>query len=314
MTDAASDLAELERAARALKHVMWDRPDVRHMLARVGIHVTPANFYSVLPTPDELDASFEYAEHAPYLDERVFDAARLRAFLTEELHPYAHEFDPPVEDPGGDRPAFHWKNPAFSWSDAMAYWCVLRATKPATVLEVGSGWSTLVARAALDRNGGGRLVCVEPYPMAWLRDVPGVELHEQRVQSLDSRWFDEQLRDGDVLFIDSTHTVKTGSDCAHLYLRVLPRLRADLLVHAHDIYLPFGIPAQKVVRQHIYWNEQYVLMALLLENPRFEVVYGSAYLHAFERPALDALMHGRWRPGGASFWFRRTGAPAQQAR
>lgn len=298
------DLDEVRNAAQLLKRAMWKGEDVRRLLHEVGIQVTPANFYSIVPSPEDFDTSFEYAEDAPYLDPGVFDSDTMVTYLAQQLLPYAEEFDPPSEDPGQSA-EFFWKNPAFSFSDAMSYYCVLRDRKPDTVVEVGSGYSTLVAQQALRKNGRGRLICVEPYPMGWLTKLEGVDLRQTAVQELSSAWFNEHLSDGDVLFIDSTHAVKTGSDCAHLYLRVLPALEHELLIHAHDIYMPLVMPRNKAEPRNIFWNEGYVLLGLLLENPRMRVVYGSAYHHHFNRSLLTRFMHDRHPPGGASIWFSR---------
>lgn len=299
------DHGELERAARRLKKAMWEGEDVQRLLHEIGIQVVPANFYSIVPTPDDFDNSFEYTGSAPYLDPEVFDAQAMTSYLEDVLMPFSAEFDPPSEDPKNASQSYFWKNPAFSFSDAMAYYCVIRERKPKTIIEVGSGYSTLVAKTALQHNGTGELIAVEPYPMEWLRNMDGVELHEVAVQELDSGWFNQRLEPGDVLFIDSTHVVKTGSDCAHLYLRVLPHLRGQLMIHTHDIYLPFSMPRDRAQRQRTYWNEAYVLMALLLENPRMKVVYGSAYHYHLNNELLTRFMHDRHPPGGASIWMER---------
>lgn len=301
------NVEEVRQAAHLLKRAMWKGEEIQRLLVDVGIQVVPANFYSIVPSPTDFDNSFEFNGEVPYLDPGVFDDEAMVTYLQEALLPYSEEFDPAFEQPD-EEGVYYWRNPAFSFSDAMAYYCVLRERKPQTVIEVGSGYSTLVAQAALARNGHGKLICVEPYPMDWLRDRDGIELHQTAVQELTSDWFNDRMDSGDVLFIDSTHTVKTGSDCAHLYLRVLPRLQGDLLIHAHDIYVPFAMPRNKAQPRHIYWNEGYVLLALLLENPRMRVVYGSTYHHELHPDLLRTFMHDRHPPGGASIWFERSGA------
>jgi hypothetical protein len=112
-----------------------------------------------------------------------------------------------------------------------------------------------------------------------------------------------------VLFIDSTHTVKTGGDCVHIYLRLLPALRREVLVHAHDIFLPHGMPRDWLMR-HYYWTEQYLLLALLTDNPRARVLYGSAYHERYNPGPLTELMGGKYGAGGGSLWFRYRPRPA----
>jgi hypothetical protein len=164
-------------------------------------------------------------------------------------------------------------------------------------------FSTFVALQAIERNGKGRISCIEPFPRPWLRKLEqGVTIHRQRVQAFDAGFFNGQLRDSDILFIDSTHTVKAGSDCLHLYLRILPELTSKIAVHAHDIHLPFPLP-RRHAEQQIYWTEQYLLYAYLLHNPIAKVVFGSRYHHAYNRASLHKLMRDRYPSGGGSFWF-----------
>ncbi len=220
--------------------------------------------------------------------------------LLAELQPFADEFTPDAE---------FWNNSQFSFSDAMAYYCFIRKYRPQTIVEIGSGFSTLVALEAVKRNGSGRIVCVEPYPREFLLNA-NVELVQQPAQSITLAQLDAWLSsDGDFLFIDSTHTVKTGSDCLHIYLRLLPKLRRRVLVHAHDIFLPFGMPQEWLLQKQIFWTEQYLLLALLTDNPRARVLFGSEYLRAFHTDALTRWMGGKAAAGGGSFWFEY-GAPS----
>ena len=294
---------ELRTLVRLGHKALGADQETRRHLQSFKINVVPANFYSDIPTVSEFENSFEFKfPDGPYNTESIFDPKALSDFLAV-LDGYADEFMPPAEGSREKPSGYFWGNPAFSYSDAMAYYCMLRHVKPKHVLEVGSGFSTLAALAAIEKNGFGNLSCIEPYPMPWLEALaPKVMLHKAPVQNFEADFFNEQLSNGDVLFIDSTHTVKAGSDCLHLYLRILPQLCADLTVHAHDIYLPFPMPRSDFER-HIYWTEQYLLLAYLLDNPRAKVLYGSRYHARFSTAALDRFMRGRWRSGGASFWF-----------
>ncbi|HJQ39088.1 MAG TPA: class I SAM-dependent methyltransferase [Thermoanaerobaculia bacterium] len=270
---------------------MWADPATREPLQRDGVNVLPVNFYSNSPSIEEIRESFEYREHAPYLDERLFDGPSMLSLLAE-LQPFANEFTPGAE---------FWSNSQFSFSDALAYYSFIRKYRPQTIVEIGSGFSTLVALEAVKRNGFGRIICVEPYPRDFLRNA-NVELVQQPAQSVTdlNEWL---TSDGDFLFIDSTHTVKTGSDCLHIYLRLLPKLQRRTIVHAHDIFLPFGLPQEWLLHKQIFWTEQYLLLALLTDNPRARVLWGSAYLQGFHNDALTRWMDGKSMAGGGSFWF-----------
>jgi hypothetical protein len=197
----------------------------------------------------------------------------------------------------------------------MAYYCIIRHLKPMRVIEVGSGFSTLVALEALERNGVGALTCIEPFPLPWLERLLdrrcGTSLIKRRVQDISPEFFNRNLVCGDVLFIDSTHTVKAGSDCLHLYLRVLPQIEHHIMVHAHDIHLPFPLP-QRDFDRHVYWTEQYLLYAYLLDNPKVRVVFGSVYTNRFLRDGLTKLMSAKRPAGGGSIWFRLDGRSVEK--
>lgn len=294
--------AEFTQLFQLARRVLWDNHDTRRRMQGLGINIVPANFYSEIPTHDELDASFEYAEEAPF-DSAFFDAEPLKAFASEHLLPHCAEFDPPRDNP--DAPEikrFFWNCPAFSTTDALAYYAMIRHVKPKRILEIGSGYSTLVALEAVRANGVGEVVSIEPYPKDWLRALP-IRLVEEKVQTLDLSFFEDELEDGDILFIDSTHTVKNGSDVLHLYLRILPFLNRQLTVHVHDIYLPYPLPYRSATETQIYWTEQYLLYAYLLDNPKVRLLW-SGVLGAKRYPALlTRMLDGKMSVGGSSIWF-----------
>jgi Methyltransferase domain len=271
-----------------------------------------ADFYSSIPSVAEVERSFEYRETAPpFANAGLFDERRLAEHLAE-LCEFAAEFTPAMD---GDREhcrRFFWNNGQFGFSDAVAYYCMVRRYRPATIVEVGSGFSTLIAAEALARNGSGRLVCVEPYPRGFLAALPGIECVRELAQDLELRFFQDHLADGDMLVIDSTHTVKSGSDCVHLYLRVLPNLGRDVLVHAHDVFLPHPMPKEWLLEQRLFWTEQYLLLALMIDNPRVEVLYGSAFHNnnPATKPLLERMMAGKAPTGGGSLWLRYRGRQA----
>lgn len=286
-----------------LQDLLWSRPK-REELQKHGVNVVPSNFYANIPSIEEIEQSFEYGTEAPpYLDESIFQGEHMQSVL-RKLVPHAQDFAPDTEgDEATCTNGFFWKNSQFSYSDAMSYFAFLRMLKPSRVVEIGSGFSTLVATEALKRNGHGEVVCIEPYPRPFLPQLEGVTLRQNKAQDLTAEELDALLNDGDVLFIDSTHTVKAGSDCLHIYLRLLPKLTKRIHVHIHDIFLPWGMPKHWLTDLHIYWTEQYLVLAWLQDNPRTRVLFGSAYHERFNPALLESLMHGRYRAGGSSLWL-----------
>ncbi len=286
-----------------LKRLRSANRETRRRIQRLGVNLVPVNFYSNTPSIEDIENSFEYTSPEPaYLNPQIFDQGRFRRVL-DLLGRFSHEFDPALD--GNERTCrdFFWKNSQFTHSDAMAYYCFVRAQRPATVVEVGSGFSTLVALQAVQRNGTGTIHCFEPFPRPFLTQESRITLHRSKAQQIQPELVNDLLRDNDILFIDSTHTVKTGSDCLHMYLRILPQIRRKILVHVHDVFLPFGMPKKWLLVDELFWTEQYLLLALLIDNPKAMAVYGSNYNSEWNRPLMEAQMAGRYPSGGSSFWF-----------
>lgn len=303
MIDAQTKL-ELDRLIALGKKYKFAPSDIHLYLQEGGVLVEPALFYSSIPMIKEIQDAFEYREDAPFAVDDIFDIEAARAVIAE-ITPFSKEFSPPQEGDSTKPAGYFWKNNMFSYSDAMSYYAMIRRLEPKTIIEIGSGFSTLVAREAVRRNGAGKIVCIEPFPRPWLREMEDVELIERPAQSFAADFFNDRLADGDILFIDSTHTVKTGSDCLHLYLRVLPRLRHDLAIHVHDVFLPYGMPLKWEMDMHIHWTEQYLLLAYMIANPRTRLLFGSNFAHKKLPVELEAFMHGHYAGGGGSFWFRQ---------
>lgn len=300
------DPEEIEQLGRLLGRLVYAPSVIRKRLQAHGATLTRADFYAEIPTIAELEASFRQPSRLRF--DHVFGQPdAMRRFLIE-LQVHAGEFNPPAQTDDPHR--FAWQNGVFSYSDAMAYYAMIRRYRPRTVLELGCGSSTLIAREALRANGSGRLICVEPFPSPALRTLPGITLIESRAQELDDAFLAQYLTDGDILFIDTTHTVRHDSDCLHIYLRLLPALRSQAFVHVHDIYLPGTLPLPMMRDQQLFWNEQYLLCAYMQDNPRVSTLYGSAWHMRHNLEGLTRFMAGQYAPGGASFWFSQSGRRA----
>ena len=124
------------------------------------------------------------------------------------------------------------------------------------------------------------------------------------MEDLDLEFF-SQLDSGDILFIDSSHTVKIGGDVNYLFLEVLPRLKPGVIVHVHDIFLPFDYRRDWVMDELRFWTEQYLLQAFLSFNSEFEVLMANGYLaHRYVEDLKATFVNSPWW-GGGSFWIRR---------
>jgi predicted O-methyltransferase YrrM len=266
--------------------------------------------------------------HSPVPDTRLLSTPQMRAQLWPERAPdqpgvewrgeeqlalvaeLAAQEPMTFPETSEDPTEFFSSNPAFAPHDAWALQAMLRHLQPRRMIEVGSGWTSLLAARVNREQLGGKmeLTCVDPFPQEFMRgDVEGVsELIEQPAEEMPLSFF-ERLQDGDVLFIDSTHTVKTGSDVVYLFGEVVPRLAPGVVVHIHDIFLPGEYPPQWVLSGWA-WNEQYLLQAFLSFNREFEVVLSLGWLAHREPQVIEAAIPGfeRFYPGrGGSLWIRR---------
>jgi hypothetical protein len=212
------------------------------------------------------------------------------------------------EPPESPRPA--WVNGFLpGWDSATLYSFVARRNPP-RYLEVGSGNSTKFVRRAIQDHGlRTRIESVDPEPRADVQAIADV-LTRQPLERVDLSLF-QTLEAGDILFIDSSHRCFMNSDVTVAFLEILPSLANGVLVHFHDICLPYDYPPGT---EGEYYSEQYVLAAYLLGGARrAEIVLPNAYASADPalRTVLDPLWNGPGREAverrGSSFWMEMTG-------
>jgi hypothetical protein len=298
----------LRRATDRLLSVAVDRSF--DFCQRVGVHITPNNFYGPAPDTKALPPSlWSGVSELVGIDLRVDQQLELiQRFRTD----FSTEFEILPRRSSGVPGEFYLENDLFGWLDAVIFYCMIRSFKPRRVVEVGSGMSTLLAASALDRNGvegvGGRITAIDPFPreelLPALRDRS--ELLIRTVQEVPMSLF-TALERNDILFIDSSHVLKIGSDVQFEYLEVIPRLSKGVLVHAHDIFLPSEYPQDWVMVHRRFWNEQYLLQAFLAFNQAFEVLWSGSLLHLRHSDVLDEAF-GIYEPSQrspGSLWFRR---------
>src|SRR5207248_587076 len=179
-------------------------------------------------------------------------------------------------------------------------YAMLRHHQPRRVIEIGGGYSTRLIASALRRNAAikgrtGELITIEPFPDEVLRNgFPGLSmLIADPAQNVDVRLF-ASLSEGDVLFVDSSHVVKIGSDVCYECLQVLPSLQPGVLVHFHDIFLPCEYPRQAVLERLCFWSEQYLLQAFLAMNEEFEVLWSASAMQLFHPEVVEGAVP-EWR-------------------
>ncbi|MGC1385433.1 MAG: class I SAM-dependent methyltransferase [Candidatus Acidiferrales bacterium] len=225
---------------------------------------------------------------------------------------YKREFDRFCDVERQDS-SYRLSNSAFGPVDAEILYSTVRHFRPRNIVEIGSGNSTLLFAEALEKNRtetgqACELTAIEPYPnQTLITGFPGLtKLLRVPVQRVALTEF-ERLVANDILFIDSSHVLKTGSDVQYEFLEILPRLQCGVLVHIHDIFLPNEYPRAWVVDELRFWNEQYILQAFLSFNSAFEVLWAGSYMNTNHpellRTAFASYGDGKRVPG--SFWIRK---------
>ena len=205
---------------------------------------------------------------------------------------------------------YYFGNDYFSYSDALFLYGIIRHARPARIVEVGSGYSSCVILDTNERFFGGRIKCrfIDPdlsrlRSLASRADLERVEAIEKPVQAVDARLF-EELAAGDILFIDSSHVSKVGSDLNRILFEVVPALRPGVLVHFHDVFWPFEYPRSWVYQGRAF-NEAYLLRAFLQYNGAFRIALFTSFLEHFHRDRLRAAMPLCLKCRGRSLWLER---------
>jgi hypothetical protein len=207
--------------------------------------------------------------------------------------------------------------PSYAPINALTLYAIVRHFQPKLIIEVGSGVSTRVSACALvenhKRGAAGRLIAIEPYPSAELRG--GFEGFSQlipsKVEDVPSAVFTE-LEANDILFIDSSHTVKIFGDVNYLFLNVIPQLQKGVLIHVHDIFFPMDyLPHHFFTKGNKqFWQEQYLLHAFLMFNREFQVLLSNSYLHKkYPRELRDVFPWYHTERCPSSFWMVRAKGP-----
>jgi Methyltransferase domain len=280
---------------------------LRGAAAKAGFDLVLRTFYSPVPHLDELrPGTFERVSELPGVR---WDLDSQIRFVSERLAQPIAEFRPPATAPEGSH-EYAIDNPSYNLLDATVAYGMVRWLRPRLILELGSGHSTLVtAQAGLRNQTEGspfRLEVFDPFPSVVREDLPGLHaLHRTPAQEVPMTVF-EELGAGDLLFVDTTHIVKIGSEVNFLVLEVLPRLRPGVVVHFHDIFMPYEYPRRWMEDFALYWNEQYLIQAFLAHNESWEVLIAIQALSRMRRRELtDAVGPAVIEHDAASFWIRR---------
>jgi len=266
-----------------------------------GYHIRPIHYYEPLPDFRALKREQVERRRNPIAVEFRWDE-QLK-LLRQLTFQYGEELR------NLSRDSFNFDNDYFGGIDAAVYYAIIRHLAPKRIIEIGSGESTRIANLALARNRSeskqSRLTCIEPNPERLLRQNLEIELLQQKVEEIPRDYFDS-LEPNDILFIDSTHTVKFRSDVCYEFLEILPELTPGVWVHVHDIFFPNDYPAEWILERRLALNEQYLLEAFLSFSNAYSVELANHWLSLDYSDALTALYpEASAMTTASSFWMRR---------
>lgn len=240
------------------------------------------------------------------------NAGNYREILEEMRENAPHLANIPLDFDEANLPSPAWGGVPYAPFDGLALYTMVKKFRPQTYLEIGSGITTAFAYRAINDAGlTTRIVSIDPEPRAAIDSICD-EVVRQGLETCELSVF-ESLEAGDILFFDGSHRSFMNSDVTVFMIDILPRLRPGVVVHVHDITLPWDYPPSF---RNWYWNEQYILAVYMMGNraridpifPTSFVCQDEAFASHFAKPFLElGELNGGWRGGGA-MWFTHTAA------
>ncbi|HSI00257.1 MAG TPA: class I SAM-dependent methyltransferase [Reyranella sp.] len=285
------------RALKAIAKSGWHRSF--RLLQRAGVNVLPEHFYSAVPNLAELERRQDWRKPRTMYGIGQRDIDGQVALLGEWLGPHKEV----LQGRSVHREAFvgGGADGGYGEIEAEVLFGFVATAKPNRVTQVGCGVSTAILLTAAERaHYKPEVTCLEPYPSAWLQEqtrAGRIKLVDRPAQMVD---FDAiaDLGAGDLLFIDSTHAVKPGSEVNYLIHEVLPRLRPGVWVHFHDIYFPYDYARDTLDGDMLFPQESGLLYAFLAGNPRFRVEVSLSMIH-YARPVALKKLIAKYEPSAS---------------
>jgi predicted O-methyltransferase YrrM len=303
---------------RFLIQLMRDRRSLRPLLASGNYQLIrdypPGHFYSPVPHINEIKGAAQPRAQDVAGIEGIDIREQSQLAMLETLSATRASELPSKAAPGF---RYYFDNPFFSFGDGIVLSAMLRHLRPKRVVEVGSGFSSAAMLDVNERylSGQTAFTFIDPNPERLLSlltpaDHTRATVVASKVQDVPLSTF-TALEAGDILFIDSSHVAKAGSDVMHLFFHVLPRLQPGVVIHVHDILWPFEYPASWLLGGRI-WNEAYLLRAFLQFNSAFEILFFNSYMEnrhhsrlASKLPEMIKKPSFEDTVGNSSLWLRR---------
>ena len=254
-------------------------PLCKNALFKVGVFPILDHYYEPQFDNRKNQIDFSQERNLPGIDWRVSDQLKMLKTLT-----FSGELTGILQGKTKENPLeFHLDNGSFESGDAECWYQIIRANKPKRIIEIGSGNSTLMAIKAIKKNQSEQLnytcehICIEPYEMPWLEQMD-ITIIREKVEEIDLSFF-SQLKENDILFIDSSHVIRPQGDVLFEYLELLPSLNKGVIVHIHDIFSPRNYLKSWLQDDIRFWNEQYLVEAFLSNNDSWEIIASLNFLH-----------------------------------
>jgi predicted O-methyltransferase YrrM len=269
---------------------------------KFGFFVIPNHFYEPIPDIKKL-RNKKWSNYSELIGIDMRDQNQ-KNLLNLFFNKFKKEYDLISMEKG---------NSEFGPVDAEILYCMVRELKPKKIIEIGSGYSTnIIIEAILKNKKEFGVACdlksVDPFAKDFIKNkkFDFFELIKKEIQDISLEFFNN-LEENDILFIDSSHVLKTGSDVQYEYLEILPRINNGVIVHSHDIFLPLEYPKDWILKEYRFFNEQYLLQAFLAFNKEFEILWSSSYMNFKHKNVLFERFKSFDKKNSApsSFWIKR---------
>jgi len=313
-------IKNMSRNARFLGNLYRNKGTIRSLLESENLGfatcVSPGHFYSPIPDLHEINLKSSYifdrsARNLPAI--KINENSQIQ--LVKSVSGLYNEM--PFPETKTQQWRYFLDNEYFSYGDGIILYSFLRHFNPKRVIELGSGFSSAemldISDSFLGKNV--EFTFVEPFPdrlfsLLSNEDLKTIRLEIKPVQEVDSNIF-SLLGANDILFVDSSHIAKIGSDVLHILFHVLPKLKKGVIIHFHDILWPFEYP-KSWLEEGRAWNEAYILRAFLQYNRTFEILYFNSYMalhhtHLLRKfmPSVLKTPSANLTPGNTSLWIRK---------
>lgn len=283
-----------------------DFVDVKNSL-NLNLHFENGHYYSPIPNLHEIKANeqilFSTKKEIGGIEINEEDQRQMFSSYLESIESFYKIIH------GQEKLRYYTPNGFFEFFDAATLYSILKRFKPKRIIEVGSGFSSSVMLDTRDKlNLNMELTFIEPFPdrlnhLLTEKDKENSTIIVSKVQDVHLDIF-RNLEAGDILFIDSSHVSKIGSDVNYLIFEVLPELKKGVIIHFHDIFFPFEYPKEWLYKGY-YWNEAYILRSFLQYNRNFSIMYWNDFIYQKQQDKLKDEYLSIDKSFGGSIWFKK---------